>query len=88
MEKAEKEPWVTYLEGDVIYKEAPAGHRVYQLVVRVSGEGLQAVIKARRDAEYFVVFTGAASLSSLAAKVRGVISNPDTLWRPDKYKVG
>lgn len=81
----QKEPWVNYLEGDVLNKEGPAGHRVYQLVIRVRAEGLQAVIKARRGEEYFVEFVGAGTLTSLAGRVRDKVAGPDTRWREDKY---
>lgn len=85
MDNGEKTPWVNYLEGDVLNGESPQGYRVYQVVLRIRGEGLQAVVKARKQQGFFVIFVGSASLPALAAKIRKAVRSQDTKWREDKY---
>lgn len=80
-----REPWVGYLEGDVIGKEVKAMGKVYQVVIRVKPEGLLGIVKARDRDEYYVVFVGAGTLPSLAAKVRDVINEPGKKWRSDRF---
>ena len=81
----EKRSWEVYLEGDVIGKETIEGYRVYQVVIRVRGEGLLGIVKARRGAEYQVCFVGAATLALLSAKVRDAILKETKKWKTDEY---
>lgn len=85
METGEREPWVTYLEHDVIGKETEGGFKVYQVVIRIRGEGVMGVVKVRRGAEYQVVFVGASSLSALSAKVRNVMLGREGKFKVDQY---
>ena len=85
MGKRTKESWEVYLDGDVIGATTASGARVYQLVIRVRGEGLMGVVKVRKESEYFVNFVGAASISHLAAKVRDVVIGEETRWSKDKF---
>lgn len=82
---SKKPSWVIYLEGDVLGKETKAGFRVYQLVIRVKAEGLLAVVKARKSAQYEVCFVGAGSLSLLAAGVRDAVGGVGKKWQSDAY---
>lgn len=83
--RVEKAPWLTYLEWDVLGKETEGGYRVYQVVVRIKHEGIQAVIKARRGSEFFVSFVGGGSLQSVAGKVRARVVGEGHKWREDQY---
>lgn len=85
MEKSEREPWVTYLEGDVLAKEVEGRGRVYQVIIRVKSEGLQGVVKARAGDEYSVAFVGAGSLPGLSAKIRDCVMGEGDKWREDRY---
>lgn len=85
MGKRTKESWEVYLDGDVIGTTNLEGARIYQLVIRVRGEGLMGVVKARKGDQYYVSFVGAASISLLAAKVRDVVIKEGGKWAEDKY---
>jgi hypothetical protein len=69
----------------VIGKENTEGLRVYQVVIRVKGEGCQAVIKVRKGETYKVNFVGAATLHLLATKVRNLMIKEGKPWRDDRY---
>lgn len=79
------EPWVTFLEWDVLGKESEGGYRVYEVVIKVQGSGLLAVVKARDAQEHVVSFVGARSLSSLARGIRGRLEEEGKMWRLDKF---
>lgn len=66
-------------------KETSAGARVYQVVIRVRAEGLQAIVKVRRGDYYGVCFVGAGSFPALSAKVRDVILAEEENFKVDKY---
>lgn len=85
MEPGEREPWVVYLEGGCIGKEIEGGFRVYQVVIRVRGEGLMGVVKVRKGDQYQVAFLGAGSLPGLSAKVRDIILRPGEKFKVDMY---
>lgn len=85
MVTVEREAWVVYLEGDVVGKETVAGYRVYQVVLRIQGSGLLAIVKARGGGGYYVRFLGAGTLPSLTAKIRNSIIKDDEKWKKDRY---
>jgi len=85
VETLEREPWVNYLEGDVLGKQTIDQIRVYQVVIKVRGEGLLGVVKGRRGAEYFVAFVGAGTLSALAAKIRGLLLSEEEKFKVDQW---
>lgn len=85
MGTTEREPWVTYLEGDILNQEGVGGERVYQVVIRLQASGLMAVLKARKGGEYLVQFCGAGGFRSLAAKIRNRMLGDEGNWQADRY---
>lgn len=78
-------PWLNYLEHDVIGKTTASDARVYEVVVKVNGTGLLAIIKARKGDQYLVAFVGGRSFAGLSGAVRKRIVTEPEKWRADQY---
>lgn len=85
MQEAEKDPWVVFLEGGVLWAEGPGGIRVRELVLKVRHTGILAVVKVKRSQEDLIAFKGGATLRSVAGAVRNLIKDELTRWRPDEW---
>ena len=85
MTKKNIEPWVTYLEHDVLQKDVPGVGRMAELKISVRPHEIFCVMKARSAEGYVVAFTGAGTLRGLTEKIRQTVSGGRGTWRPDRY---
>ena len=85
MTKSDTDPWLTFLEWDILAAEVAGGGRVYELVLKIRPSGLLAIIKIVRGDGPFIAFAGARGFRSLSREVRDKIRSPSTKWREDKY---
>ena len=85
MGESGKPYWVDYLEHDALLKKTHHGMTIYEIKIKISHAGLQAVIKAYEQGRYEICFCGGPSLSSLSAKIRRRIEGTEGEWREDKY---
>lgn len=79
------DPWVTYLEWDVLGSETPGGFAVWEVVVKVRPEGLLGIVKVSKGGKGLVAFVGGRGLATLSRAILHTVKDERTRWREDKY---
>ena len=85
MTKDGREPWVRYLEHDIVNQHVPGLGYVLEVKIKIRQTDILAIVNVIGGGGPQVGFVGAKGLKHLAAKLSLKSLTEDVRWREDKY---